>query len=85
VRLGAKPEKFAAASGDSSWGIRFGFESESGAAMLPPALAKAAFEFVTTPKFKALAANPFDKSGNTEPIATPQPVSMAVDDEEMPF
>jgi hypothetical protein len=84
VRLGAKPEKFTAASGDSSWGIRFGFEDGSGAAMLPPALAKASFEFVSTPEFKSLAANPFDKSGTTS-VATHQPVSMAVDDEEMPF
>lgn len=84
VRLGARPEKFTAASGDSSWGVRFGFEDGSGAAMLPPALAKEAFEFVTTPEFKVLAANPFDKSGAT-PVATPEPVSMAVDDEEMPF
>jgi hypothetical protein len=62
----------------------FCFEPGSGAAMLPPALAKASFEFVSTPEFKSLAANPFDKSGTTS-IATPQPVSMAVDDEEMPF
>jgi hypothetical protein len=86
VRLGAKPEKFTStASGDSSWGIRFGFEDGSGAAMLPPALAKAAFEFVTTPEFKSLAANPFNKSGTPEPIAAPEPASMAVDDGDMPF
>lgn len=86
IRFAVFPVIAGSADGkDKSTANHFGFEDGSGAKMLPPHLAKSVFEFISTPEFKTLGANPFNKSSKVATVSSTAPVAMAVDDEDMPF